>query len=794
MNRSLKLSVLLALAVGSGQAAALELGQIQVKSALGQPLVAEIPLSPEHPSEVRDLTAKLASSEDFSRAGITGGAPSIPLQFSVVDGANGKKVIRITSSAPVNDPYLDLLIEVSSSAGKSVREFAILLDPPNAPAAAPVTRAPAEAPASASSSGKPSRHAAPAPSGEAAAPKPAKPARQAAPASAPAEARKPAGSGGEYGPVESGQTLSGVAKATAPNGVDINQMLLALKQANPDAFYRDNINALKTGAVLRIPSREDAQAMAVAAAVAEVRRQNSDWRSGAARTPTSVADAGTRASASTAPAAKGESGDRLALVPAKEGGQGGESRAAGNGKEGKGAANLHQDLLRSQEAMATLEQQGQELKSRLKDLEDINAKNAHLLSLKDNEIAELQRKLSEARKTAGLPAGTAAAAGAAAAAKPAEPAAANGAKPAPAASAAKPSPAPEASPTLAVTPAGASSAPRASAAPSQPVASTPAPAPAKPAAKPPVAAPAPEPEPEAWYTQTWALAAAGGAAVLLALVALLSRRRKAAPEPSAPSSSLADRFGTEPEIGNIDPDQDELLDQLAEHPDDVGLHLELVSLYYSRRDVEHFEAAAEAMHAHITSTDQPEWVDVVHMGEDLAPGHPLFSLRAVAPPLPPQNVDEHEALDQFDLGRYAGHEDDTIPSIPAAPVPAKHSKVSEYHFDFDLTPRPLNAAAPAAAPHAEEAQREPASSWQFADLEEEANEAVVDSEHHGAAAEHMHEAGQFSDDPVDTKLDLARAYLDMGDPDGARAMLEEVLHEGAQMQKEVARKLLDGIR
>ena len=795
MNRSLRLSVLLALAVGSTQAAALELGQIQVKSALGQPLLAEIPLNPEHPSELQNLTARLASGEEFAKAGIRG-APNLPLQFAVVDGGGGRKVIRITSNAPVNDPYLDILVEVSSATGKSVREFAILLDPPSAQSAAPVARAPTQVPAAAS---RPARREAPRPAAEdqqapaqAAAPKPARPAAKPAPAAA----------NGQYGPVERGQTLSSIAKETAPQGVDINQMLLALKQANPDAFYRDNINALKTGAVLRVPSREDAQAMAVAAAAAEVRRQNGDWSSGAARTPTSVADAGTRPAASTAPTAgKGEPTDRLSLVPAKEGTQGTAGGSAKGDKDAKGTAALREDLLRSKEALASLEQQGSELKSRLKDLEDINQKNAKLLALKDNEIADLQRQLAEARKASGMPAPAAKPGAAAPAeAKPAEakPTVAEAPKPASATSAAKPA-GESASTTLAVTPAGASSVPAGTGtAAAAAVASTPAAKPeAKPAAPKPAPVPPPAPAEDPWYMQTWALAAAAGAVVLLLLAALLGRRKKAPAASKAAASSLADRFGAEPAVGSADPDQDELLDQLAEHPDDVGLHLELVSLYYSRRDVDHFEAAAEAMHAHIASPDQPEWLDVVAMGEDLAPGHPLFAKPGA--PLPPQDEDEHEALHQFDLDRYAGDAHDEIPPIPAAPVPPKNPKVSEYHFDFDLTPRPLSSTStvPPTEPEHAHAGHEPASTWQFADLEDEipAAPAPAPAAHEDdfAPAADTHLDG-FSDDPVDTKLDLARAYLDMGDPDGARAMLEEVLHEGTQMQKDVAQKLLDGIR
>jgi len=110
MNRSLKLSMLIALVLGSSQAMAVDLGQIQVKSALGQPLLAEIPLHPDSPAELQGLTVQLASSEEFARAGIVGGRTAIPLHFSVANAGAGRPVIRITSSTPVDDPFLDLLI------------------------------------------------------------------------------------------------------------------------------------------------------------------------------------------------------------------------------------------------------------------------------------------------------------------------------------------------------------------------------------------------------------------------------------------------------------------------------------------------------------------------------------------------------------------------------------------------------------------------------------------------------------------------------------------------------------
>ena len=758
MNRSLKLSILLALALGSSQAAAVELGQAHIKSALGQPLLVDIPVTHATPAELQSLSAELASNDAFVKAGSQ--RPSIPLQFSVVDD-NGHKVIRVTSSSPVDDPYLDLLVEVNSSTGSNVREFAILLDPPTKVAQA--------------ASSAPSRHRAPAsstsaPTSENAAPpsrRSSVPARNAAAA--------PEVKNGQFGPVEKGATLSHIAAEVAPTGVDTNQMMLALKSANPDAFYRDNINALKAGAILRVPSRDDAMATAVAAAAATVRQQNADWRNGTT-TPVAVAAGGTRENATVAPTANSNA-DRLALVPPGSAGQ------TAGGTSGKGGANaaVRQELQRSQETLASLQQQSNELKSRLKDLEDINSKNQRLLSLKDNEIADLQKQLADARKAAGKPVAPAPAASPAPAPAPAPEVASK-----PAAPVATPAPA-AASATSAPKPAAAASAPHN-------VVTTPLNAPAKP--KPvvqPHRVPAPVPEEQPWYMETWAWAA-GGAIVVLGLVGLLlSRRGKSGTKPpksTAPSKggSLADRFGTADEdsllAGGSDPDQDELLDQLAEQPDDIGLHLELVSLYYTRRDVEHFEAAAEAMHAHITDPDQPEWQDVVHMGRDLAPGHPLFAEAGADATTMREPAPHHIDLDSY------SNPPAPEPVAPAKSPAAQPSKVSEYHFDFDLTPHHpealSRAAAPASAPAVKEVEEEePLSTWKFDEPLDEPHTQTTHTDHDNF--------GELHDDPVDTKLDLARAYLDMGDPDGARAMLEEVMHEGSQMQKEVAKQLLEKI-
>jgi len=768
MNRSLKLSMLVALALGSSQLLAVDMGQVQVKSALGQPLLAEIPLHPASPAELQGLKVKLASSEQFARAGIVGGRTDIPLHFSVATGAH--PVIRITSSEPVNDPYLDLLIEVDGKDGPSVREYAILLDPPGSH---PVAATPAPAPVAAP------RPASPAPRPAQRAPAPAPQAAAATRTPAPAAVEN-----GRLGPVQSGQTLSGIARSVTPTGVDVRQMMLALQQANPDAFYRDNINALKSGAVLRVPSASEAQAMSLAAAAAEVSRQNSDWRAGTPGKPAVVADAATRASSSGSPTTgAADNEDRLALVPPQAGTAGG---GQSSGKTDQSAASLREELLRSRESVASLKQQSGDLKARLKDLTDINAKNEHLLSLKDSEIAELQAKLAAARKSTGAPATAPVAASTVAEPAALAPAVASAGSSAEASESPVASASSGAATSASVAAAGTAFAPAGSA--SLATASA-TPAAAATVAAEPASAPAPAPAParvveQPWYMQTWAWAAAAGAVIVLILLAVLARRRKPAAAAKTGGASLADRFGATPPAGegdddllaDGDTDQEQLLDQLAEHPDDIYLHLELVTLYYSRRDVERFEAAAEAMHAHITDPEQDEWQDVVHMGEDLAPGHPLFDHHAE-----PADV-ESEATRAFDIDDYADDSDAPTVVSPLPPaLPTGTKKVTEYSFDFDLTQPAAGGsrtAPPAAAdditvvkPHAE-----PKASWAAPET--------------GASAA---ESAEFSDDPVDTKLDLARAYLDMGDADGARAMLGEVLKEGSQMQRDVARKLLDGL-
>jgi pilus assembly protein FimV len=821
MNRTLKLSIMLALATGGGHALAQDLGAVQVRSTMDQPLVAEIPLNGLS-GKTDNVHVTLASEEAFSRAGLNRGGLPVALTFVVAKNASGQPVIKVTSAAPVRDTYLDFLVEVSTDGNKVVREITMLLDPPGTPASTAGATASAPAAKPSRTSDVPSRVPARSES---------RPSRsEASPAPARAAAA-PSGAGDASVTVQRGQNLSTIARDHA-SGADINQVLLALHKANPGAFFRDNINALKTGAVLRIPSTDDIQAQSAAAALAEVRRQNEAWRSGTARSPSVVADAASTGAAQGTAKAAAPANDRLAIVPSKEGGDAASTRAGT--KDGKGdaqVAGLKQELTTSQESVASLKQQGAELKSRIGDLEEINTKNQRLISLKDSEIAELQRKLAETRKAAGQPAPAATVAAPVQAAAVAAPASTPAATPA---TPATPAAASTAASTAAIVPAHTATvaAPAVVTTPVQ----TPAAATPVPAAKPPVHkfTPAPAVEDDPWYLQTWAWGG-GAIVILLLLVAAVFGRKKPSAVAGPASASLADRFAREPNFDTfghneaMDQDQREILDALAEHPDDIGLHLELVSLYYGRRDVEHFEAAAEAMFAHVADPEQPEWREVVTMGEDLAPSHPLFGGVPVDEIEEPydhyepghvHSADEAAALEQFDLGTYVTGADEE--DRPAVPTPQKHS---EYHFNFDLTPvqraeadrRPnapdvfdvdapdsLYTGVPAhgsndhgvneSVPVSDER-----ASWSFNDETEAAATSAHDlprfDEPTFPDEEPLsdHNPESFSDDPVDTKLDLARAYLDMGDAEGARLMLDEVMSEGTQMQKDTAKRILNDI-
>ena len=151
MKGPVKLSLAVALALAGGNAFALGLGAIQVKSGLNQPLDAEIPVTSDSPAELNGLNVDLASAEDFARIGLNRSRVSVPIEMAVGTNARGQTVIKLTTKEPVREPLLDFLLVANWANGKLLREYTVLLDPPiTAPAKAAATVAPvAEKPSAA---------------------------------------------------------------------------------------------------------------------------------------------------------------------------------------------------------------------------------------------------------------------------------------------------------------------------------------------------------------------------------------------------------------------------------------------------------------------------------------------------------------------------------------------------------------------------------------------------------------------------------------------------------------------
>ena len=474
MVRTLRIAIASALLLAAGNAWALGLGQIEVKSRRNQPLLAEIPIISTTPGELEALQARLASPETFRRVGLsppTGVAAN--LQFSLGSDARGRPVIRVTTVAPVDQAVLNFLIEVDWGQGRLVREYSALVDAPrtasaplqpaiSAPVVAapnvvqrPATQAPAlpvppqPKPVPATPVPAPQPQAEPAPPAVAIAPLPsAQPAAEPAPSPVAAAPAPVATAPAQYGPVKRGETLSTIAGSLGLDGFSLDQTMLALLRANPDAFLGDNINRIKRGAVLRVPGSDERSGVNADEAALVVREQMQQWRQArrpvaqpesteaaaaaptdkqpsAAGTATRSVEAGetTAAAKPTAPkpatAAPRRQQARLEIVPPSAPGKATGTRS-GTNAGGEGSM-LQQQLRQKDEDIAAKAAEIGELKERVAELEKLKQQQDQLLSMKDSELAAAQQRLADARTAAPPPPATpATTAQAAQAAQPAE--------------------------------------------------------------------------------------------------------------------------------------------------------------------------------------------------------------------------------------------------------------------------------------------------------------------------------------------------------------------------------------
>ena len=144
MNKKIHWIVFVTLGLFSPALLALGLGGAVVESYLNQPMSVRVELISQSDEELNSITAGLASVEDFELLGLSRSAITVPLEFEIVTDAE-RPYVHITSNLDVNEPVVQVLVEVVWASGRMLREYTLFLDPPTVESQAPpVTVTPAQ--------------------------------------------------------------------------------------------------------------------------------------------------------------------------------------------------------------------------------------------------------------------------------------------------------------------------------------------------------------------------------------------------------------------------------------------------------------------------------------------------------------------------------------------------------------------------------------------------------------------------------------------------------------------------
>ena len=886
-----------AMCLSAANAWALGLGRLQVQSALGETLRAEIDVTSLSPEEASALNVRIAPPESYRAAGVDYNQVLPATQVSLQRRADGRPYLRVTSDRAVQEPFVDVILEITWSSGRLVREYTMLFDPPSTRnlAAAP---APATAPALSSSTE--SAAPAPAPRGSARpAPAPRPPVTAESPAPAPAKntprVAASTSSEGEAGAdeykVKPGDTLSRIAGRNPRQGVSLDQMLASLYQGNPDAFLNNNMNRLKAGSVLQVPTAEQASAITPAEARQLIQAQSADFGAYRQRLAGSVAPSKVEgASRQTSGTVQAEVDDR------------------------KKAAAPTPDKL-------TLSKGGTAAPDAAKVAKEREAKEA------SSRVAELSKNVEDLKKLGQSAQGGKAAAPAQAPAPAAvnvpvkppvtpppaptppppapvpPPPAPTPPPPAPVPPPPPPPPPPAPAPVQPPAPAPAPVVSQAASAPAEavpPVVVAPAPEatasapavaeapPPKPAAPPPP--PPPAPEPPSFFASLLddnLPALLGGLAVLLLGGFAAWRFSKRAKRDSGETSFLESRlqpdsfFGASggqridtrdaggasssmsyslsqlDAIGDVDPvaeadvylaygrdlQAEEILKEaMRASPERLAIRTKLLEVYAKRRDTKGFELLATQLFG-LTGGVGEDWAKAQEIGQQIDPENPLYrpggspstgggDVRASAEPLGASTMPQSVLPSPSEFGSSASHasgfdttgsgggmdldldlalpggapvsaprlpeETQPLPTAevghgslddmsfdlplepPSAPPPPSRSSsaVGSGSMDFDLSSISLDlgdstvpapTAAPKSAPKAA-----PAASNEFGDID-------------------LGEAPDDGSDPIARKLELADEFRQIGDMEGARDLLQEVIAKASGATKSRAQAMLNDL-
>lgn len=879
------------LAMSTADAAGL--GRLNVLSDLGQPLKAEIDIVSVEKGELDSLRAKLAPIDSYVQNNLPYPGPSLGLQLSVEKRPSGAPYIIATTVQPVNEPFIDILVELTWNGGSILRAYTALLDPPayntaerahgNAEAAAPEVRpAPLAAPEPAAAETavrtdeEAATRAAPQPQAAAQAPAPApeKPAPKAPESSAVGSGREAA----DY-TVKHGDTLSRIARQHMTEGVSLDQMLVLLFKSNPEAFSGRNMNRLKAGRLLKIPGTAEAAAIDAQEARREVRVHTANFN---AYRQQLAAAAGESAGGETA--GQGAAGGVTAHVEEKAASAGEPkevlklSKGQSAGAPASGAErirNLEEELAARQKTIA---EQSERLAMLDKQVKDMQA----LLAMKNKGMATVEKS-----------------------AVPEKPAAAPGK---PSAEAAKPAETPVAvapAPLPAAKPAPESAAP--SAKPAEPAAPQAHDAAPKKKAKV-VAPPVPAPGLMDQVLQEPMYLGAGAAiAGLLGFLGFRALRRRKADQLEAgePEAVAAAPFtGTvNPEMPSaaaaaapaqvseeVDPlaeadiylaygrdtQAEEILKEAMQNtPRRQEVQLKLLEIYAKRKDVAGFDGVARELQQ-VSNEQGDAWLQAVRLGYQLDPLNPRYAAgkpSGTAEPLPAAAaaVAASTALDDkldFDIGLNDAHSttrtdidlsnlgagsgvntDLDLTRLSGGRAPAEafnpsalaaldqdeieqpldldlgradtisaEQKPARLDFDFDLSTlsgdpmqQTMVEESRKAAEGMSTVNQESALGGMDFDLsklgldDNGKKEPMLDARRQEPSVDlssidlNLDKPAQANasaprDDhwyDVQTKFDLAKAYQEMGDKEGAREILREVIAEGDNDQQVAAQRVLE---
>ncbi|OGT21973.1 MAG: hypothetical protein A2V90_06430 [Gammaproteobacteria bacterium RBG_16_57_12] len=743
---------------------AVGLGDIRLNSALDQPLDADIEMQSVQDDELLELKVGIAPLEMFKTAGVDYAEMLQDFEFRILKNPDSTPYIKIVTSQPVKEPFLNFLVELKWAKGRLVRQYTVLVDPP--------TLVPEKKPAPV----KPAATTTPV----AAVPAPAQtaPPAYAVPATAPAAPLRDTS-----GMTARNDTAWSIATRMRPDtSLSIYQVMLALLRENPQAFMENNVNNLKAGYILRLDNPDKITEISRADAEREIRRQYEVWKAAKSGMPVPVelreqiagitpTDAQSATVAGEAAGSMGAEGAKLKLLSP------GSAEGAGSAVEGQGAQeviSLRQELVLANEALEANKQENVDLQNRLGALDEQVQNMKRLLELKNNELASVKGNMAAAASAGG------------------------GAEPS-----WYDNPMLLAAVSVFAVLIGALAwviiRRRRSMDFQESILNTVA-----------VAAPAPT-------------ATAAGVDFLGEGVVPAGKPQS---ETSAETSLLTDFAmsaieGIQTEVGEVDliseadvylaygryTQAEEIITQaLAENPDREDLQFKLLEIHHASRDEKKFFDAAQALHNRLGGRDHPQWEKVVAMGVELNPYHPLLagdtagagqvSAASAGTDAELPAAEENNNTLEFDLSGFG--EAKTGPAFAAAGV--KDDNVVE--FDLGEPARegkdtPVTAASNDAVEiiFAEDELPREDNVLEFNLGAEEEKLAAGDDD---LAAFNLGDSETQQDDDlsfaglddVSTKLDLAKAYIDMEDAESARSMLDEVVQEGSDEQKQEAKALL----